>query len=344
MFSAEVIRSGVGNLLRVNMGLRPGESVLLVNDVPGANDWTLAYCRVADIVKRSLMVKRMYEICLEEFKENRVEYLTYPCLGLHGSEPPQGVADRLRSDVILAITSYSLSHTQARESATQKGCRIASMPGLEYEMLRDDGPMAADYEAIGEETRRLAAMLTAAQKARVTTRLGTDLSFSLRGREGGADTGIMAQRGEWGNLPGGEAYIAPVEGTAEGRLVVPAGWFAGLERDMELEFRKGYVTSLKGGNQVGEEFRTLLSFGDESLKHRRNCAELGIGTNPKAKRPDNTLESEKIKGTIHVAVGDSSHMGGLTESDLHEDFVIPEPTLYLDGRVVMEEGLYDSAV
>lgn len=339
MLDLEGIRSGVLNLLKVNMNLREGESVLLLNDVPQPGEWHLSYPRVADFVTRSLMVRKMYDIYREEFEGNRVDYLVYPSVGQNGSEPPAEVAERLLGyDVVLAVTTYSLSHTRAREQATHRGARLASMPGLEYSMLLADGPMAADYRAIREETERLAGLLTEAKVVRVTTGLGTDLTFSVEGRPGGADTGIMAEEGEWGNLPGGEAYIAPVEGTAQGRLVLPAGWYFELEKDMEFEFKDGYVVSVKGGGEVGEGFRRLLSFADDGLKHRRNCAELGIGTNPKARKPDNVLEAEKIKGTVHIAIGDSSHLGGVTESDLHQDFVLPEPTLYLDGRVVIEEG------
>jgi len=71
---------------------------------------------------------------------------------------------------------------------------------------------------------------------------------------------------------------------------------------------------------------------------RRNLAEFGVGTNPNAKRPDNLLEGEKIKGTVHVAIGDSSHMGGKVSADLHQDFIIPRPTLVLDGKTIIRDG------
>lgn len=339
MLDLEGIRSGVIKVLKVNMNLREDESVLLLSDVPQPGDWNLSYPRVSNFVRRSLMVRKMYDICREEFKGNRVDYLVYPSVGQHGSEPPAEVAERLLDyDVVLAIPTYSISHTRARQEATKKGARLASMPGLEYDMLLDDGPMAADYRAISEETERLAERLTEARVARVTTEYGTDITFSLEERAGGADTGIMADKGQWGNLPGGEAYIAPVEGTARGRLVLPAGWYFELDENTEFEFADGYVISVKGGGKVGEGFRRLLSLEDDKLKPRRNCAELGIGTNPKAKKPDNVLEAEKIRGTVHIAIGDSSHLGGVTESDLHEDFVLPEPTLYLDGKVIIEKG------
>ena len=323
------------NMVRVNMGLKDGESVLVVNDVPNPSDWSMPYSRIADMVSRSLMSRRIYDILKGEFAGGRVDYLAFPAVGQHGSEPPAAVAESfLGYDVLLLVTTYSLSHTASREKASQKGVRIASMPGIEYSMFTADGPMSVDYSEVSRESSEIAALLSEASTARITTEHGTDITFSLAGRKGDADTGILSEKGQWGNLPGGEAFIAPVEGSAAGRLVVPKGWYFELEEDMVLTFRDGYVVSLEGGGKVGDEFAGLLAFGDEGLKHRRNCAELGIGTNPKARKPDNVLEAEKIKGTLHIAVGDSSHMGGHTESDLHEDFVLPGPTLYLDGKQI----------
>ena len=86
--------------------------------------------------------------------------------------------------------------------------------------------------------------------------------------------------------------------------------------------------------------RRLLQFDSDAEEHRlrRNLAELGIGTNPNAKSSLNLLEAEKIKGTVHVAVGDNAHMGGQIACDLHEDFVLPQPDLILDDKLVIEAG------
>jgi len=159
-------------------------------------------------------------------------------------------------------------------------------------------------------------------------------------RDGRVDTGIFTEKGAWGNLPSGETYCAPIEGTGEGKVVVEVGWFPNLEENMTLIFKNGRAVEIIGGGKVGDEFRNLLAFdkNEEPYISRRNLAELGIGTNPNAKRPDNILESEKIKGTVHLAIGDGSHLGGKVSSDLHQDFVIPRPTLILDGKTVIKDG------
>jgi len=332
------IETGLMSLLKVNMGYKPEESVLILNDIPLKEEWSASWNSVLDYLKRSLMARLSYEI-LKEKLPGKAHYYVYPMLRQSGMEPPQVVAQELlKYDVILAMTSRSLSHTNARKNAADKGARIASMPGILPEMLSSSGPLAVDYEKIKEETLRLAKLLTVASSARVLTEEGTSITLSLEGRTGEADTGLYLKPGEWGNLPGGEAYIAPVEGSAQGKIVVPAGWGHNLTQDLMLVFEEGYVVECRGGGPAGDRLRGLLDFSDPKLKHRRNCAELGVGTNPRARRPDIVLEAEKIKGTVHIAVGDNLHMGGNTESDLHTDFVIPRPTLIVDGEVIIERG------
>ena len=234
--------------------------------------------------------------------------------------------------------NYSLSHTNARQEATRSGVRIASMPGFTHEMLAPGGPMAVDYNEVSAKCRRIAELLTAADAVTVRTPYGTDLSFRITGRPGQVDDGLYGESAEvWGNLPAGESFIIPVEGSGEGTLVVRAGWYPGLKENMTFTFASGSVVSLIGGGVVGDHFRRLLDFdsSDPHIVARRNLAELGVGTNPNAKQPDNVLEAEKIQGTVHIAIGDNIHMGGLIEADLHEDFVQPNVEVLLDEKQLL---------
>jgi leucyl aminopeptidase (aminopeptidase T) len=215
------------------------------------------------------------------------------------------------------------------------------MPTFDHSMFVENGPMDVDYAQVSADCRKMAHILTSNNQAIVKTNYGTDLAFSLSGRPGQVDDGLISKHPElWGNLPAGEVYIIPIEGSAEGHLVVLAGWYPELDEDMTLIFEKGLVVDLKGGGKIGKRFSKWLKLDSiqEPYVSRRNLAELGIGTNPNAKRPDNTLEAEKIKGTVHLAIGDNIHMGGEVESDLHEDFVLPMVDLYLDGIPAILQG------
>lgn len=322
------LSQAVLNMARVNLGLSDAESLLVVTDVPNLVHWTGDSAVLNGILERAAFARETYAILKSTLPA--VDFAAYYATGMSGTEPPADIAALLlQYDVALIMTTFSISHTDARQNATAKGCRLASMPGIERSMFLKDGPMAADYSLVRHESKRLAQILTDGAEARVETDAGTNLTFSIAGRSGVADTGIFTQRGEWGNLPGGEAFIAPEEGTANGVLVVQAGWYPRLETDMRIVFKDGFANEVSGGGGVGDRFRHILL--EEGLLHRQNCAELGIGTNPLAKRADNVLEAEKIKGTVHIAVGDNAHMGGVNSSDLHEDFVLQRPRLFIDG-------------
>jgi len=338
----EQITRAVLDMLTINLDLKEGEKLLVVSDVPTVEHWwDKDQAALADMLERAMLAKAVSEIALEHYPGCTVEFYTYPAVGSHGAEPPQVVAAKMRqADLVVAITSYSLSHTAAREGATEAGVRLASMPTFLARMFVPGGPMAVDYQQVATEGQTIADWLTDAQEAVVRTPEGTDMHFSLAGRQGRNDHGLYTEKGSWGNLPAGEAYIAPLEGTAQGQLVVPAGWYPGLREDMTLHFRDGLVYALEGGGAVGEKFLELLKPGDDREPYwsRRNLAELGIGTNVNASHPDNVLEAEKIRGTVHLAIGDNAHMGGTVTADLHEDFVLPHPDLYLDGEIVMRGG------
>jgi aminopeptidase len=339
----EAITQGVVDMLRVNMGLKSGETLLVVTDVPRPVDWqNELHAKLKAMSERALLGRLVAEVGAEKYPDCTVVHWTFPATGRHGAEPDGDTAARLReADVVVAITSYSLSHTNARTGATEAGARLASMPEFEAHMLEPGGPMAADYVQIAADCQAFADLLTAAREVVVRAPHGTDLRFSVEGRPGEMDNGLYGSKpGMWGNLPAGETYAIPLEGTAEGTLVAPAGWYPFLEEDMVFRLEQGEVVELTGGGKVGDKFRGLLKLGEDDpvYKARRNLAELGIGTNPNARKPDNVLEAEKIKGTVHIAIGDNIHMGGVVEADLHDDFVQPKADLYLDGKAVILGG------
>jgi len=339
----EAITQGVVDMLRVNMGLKSGEMLLVVTDVPRSVDWqNELHAKLKAMSERALLGRLVAEVGAEEYPGCTVAHWPFPATGRHGAEPDEDTAARMRAaDVVVAITTYSLSHTNARTGATEAGARVASMPEFEAHMLEPGGPMAADYVQIAADCQVFAELLTAAKDVVVCAPHGTDLRFSVEGRPGEVDNGLYGtEPGMWGNLPAGETYAIPLEGTAEGTLVAPAGWYPFLEEDMVFRLKQGEVVELTGGGRVGDKFRGLLKLGEDDpvYRARRNLAELGIGTNPNARKADNVLEAEKIKGTVHIAIGDNIHMGGVIEADLHDDFVQPQADLYLDGEPVILNG------
>jgi len=254
--------------------------------------------------------------------------------GSHAAEPPPPIAVAMATvDVVMAPTVQSLSHTAARSAATEAGARVATLPGVTEEMLAR--VMSADMAELRRKGRAIAELLTAGSEARITCANGSDLRLGLEGRNGIPDTGELTERGAFGNLPCGEGFIAPVEGTAEGRLMVD-GTIAtvGLGDDLvELVVERGHLVSASG--ERGERLMELVSgHGPDGT----NVAELGIGTNEKAIPSGEVLEDEKLLGTVHVAFGASAAIGGTVQVPVHLDCVVMKPDVTVDGEPVVRDG------
>jgi leucyl aminopeptidase (aminopeptidase T) len=254
----------------------------------------------------------------------------------HGSEPPRVVAEAMKSaDVVIAPTSKSLSHTKARLEATKKGVRIASMPTITEELM--SRVMSADYTKIKERSIRFRDLLTKGNEVRLTTKAGTDVTIPIGGREAMADTGMLHDKGAMGNLPAGEAFIAPIEGKASGVVVID-GSMVGLgvmKSPVVMVVKDGYVTEITGGEEAKKLSELLKS---KASKEVYNIAELGIGTNEKAQMSGSPLEDEKVMGTVHIAIGDNSTIGGTVKAPMHLDGIMKDPTLAIDGEIVIRDG------
>ncbi len=252
----------------------------------------------------------------------------------HAGEPPQAVAAAMiAADVVLAPTIQSISHTAARKEASEAGVRVGSLPGVTEEMLIR--LMAADLEEVRRRGWSIVSAMNGGSEVRITCRHGSDLRLSLEGRLGIVDAGELSNRSAFGNLPCGEGFIAPLEGSAEGTLVVD-GSIAGvglLETPTSLTIREGRLTDTTGSD--GAALMELLSVhGPEAT----GVAELGIGTNEEAILTGNILEDEKILGTAHVAFGASAAIGGAVQVPVHLDCVLLEPTVEIDGETIVSGG------
>ncbi len=254
--------------------------------------------------------------------------------GSHAEEPPATIAAAmLRSDVILAPTVQSLSHTAARRAATDAGARAATLPGVTEAMLAR--AMSADMAELRRRGHALADLLTAGSEARITCPNGSDLRLSLEGRTGIPDAGELGEPGAFGNLPCGEGFISPQEWTGEGRLVVD-GTIAAIgipSEPVELEVEEGALVSASG--EDGRRLLELLRVHGSDATH---VAELGIGTNERAVLSGELLEDEKLLGTVHVAFGASAGIGGTIQVPVHLDCVVMEPDLAIDGQPVVRNG------
>jgi len=304
--------------IRDCMGAQRGESILIVTDEPLRS--------IAYALQRAA-TELGHEVVMVEMLPRRS----------NGEEPPPFVAEMMaKADVVLCPTSKSLTHTDARRAATAAGARVGTLPGVTEDIMVRC--MNADYHRISERTHRLCALLEKTSTIRVTAPAGTDIVMPVAGRRAHASSGLFRARGQWGNLPTGEAYLAPLENLSEG-IVVVDGSMAGVgvtSQPIRIVVEKGYATDITGGQEAEKLVALLAPHGRDS----RNVAEFGIGTNDRATLTGVILEDEKVMGTIHIAFGDNKSMGGNVGVASHLDGLIRQPSVWLDDHQIMNDGRF----
>lgn len=298
------------------MGFKQGESILVLCDSNTSNIGKSLFETALNLTEKALLV---------EMKVGNI----------NGEEPTEEIAELMKKfDIVLCPTTKSLTHTNARRNASAEGARIATFPGItEDVMIRG---LSADYKKIADLTIRLCDLISKYSKIRVFTEKGTDVTMIIKGRPVHASKGLFHAKGESGNLPTGESYLAPIEGTTNGKIVVD-GSFAGigkLETPITIDIQDGYAVNFIGDTKADKLKEMLGSVGQDGF----NVAEFGIGTNDKAQLSGIVLEDEKILGTIHIAFGDNKSMGGNVNVPIHLDGVILEPDVYLDDYLIMKKG------
>jgi len=347
------------SLFATNMGVRPGERIVVFSDLIRPDE----SAATADRSRRSgLHATAEAAAAYAQQQFGNSSFTDFPATPASGAEPPENLwrsvfggqiidllttnhlmarllakmvtaeeLDQIKdivvdhrsqvAQVVIALANNSTSHTNFRKLACAAGARFASLPHFDPAMFFSS--MQVDWSALVVRTDRLAAAVNLAVTMEATTPDGTSLRFGKVGRVAEGDTGMLTAPGSFGNLPAGEVYLAPVEGTTEGVMVITHAPTRQLATPLQLIIRGGEVVEIVGD----EPYRAKLEAKFAESRLNRNIAELGIGTNDRASRPDNVLEAEKILGTIHIALGDNSGFGGTVSTPFHEDYVLFQPTL-----------------
>ena len=307
------MEDGARLILRTSAGLREKEKVLVVvdRDTRNVGDAFLAAARSlgADPV-----------------------VLTMAPRDRDGDEPPEIASTAMETaDVIVLATRKSLTHTHARRQANRAGARVISIPGVTEDMLSRGG-LAADWSEIHEVVRRVARRLRNARQVHLASASGTDVTFSVDGREWIAeDTGLCSRRGGFTTLPAGELIIPPVESSAEGRLVADVYFDEPLIEPVTATLREGHATKIVGASKAvhamnlgGREARTVGIFG--------------FGLNARARASGPHVEAEKALGCASLGFGDNVAFGGSNACGVRVECILSEVTVEVDGKAVVEKG------
>jgi hypothetical protein len=258
---------------------------------------------------------------------------------------------------ILTCLSDEPGTTPYRRELVREGAsgttRLGHMPGARLFML--EWAVNIDYEAATARCEDLSLALATGTTARLETATFDDrgaetaryaLSLDLGGpaRFPVMSTGIVPA-GAWGNLPGGETFIAPLEGTASGQIAITGAFkdrVLGPTEALVFSFERGRISQIAGPPDCRAAFERLVAAARAAHDpHWDELAELGIGVNQGITAlTGNSLFDEKCAGTIHIAIGESQNFGGRLDSQIHEDLITRLPSLWIDERAILLDGVF----
>lgn len=191
-----------------------------------------------------------------------------------------------------------------------------------------------------------AQLMQETKEIRIVSAAGSDYMLRKDGRKGSYQCGIADEPGRWDHWPSGMVYCAPLEDSAEGLYVVEPGdvmlgnWRHAQSR-VEITLEKGRITKIEGGTDAYLLQSYLERCGDNGAFRLSHA---GWGTDERADWGAVGMDSESKYGTVLVAIGrnifdaPAAHcgLGGVNRSVAHFDICCRNTSLYLDGRLVVE--------
>ncbi|MCX7958862.1 MAG: aminopeptidase [Deltaproteobacteria bacterium] len=329
----EFIKKSILNALNINLGYKDGDRVGIVyQEINDKFDE-----KTKEKMRPSIeLSKTMYEIYKSEGID--AELLFYvPEEARNGTDATEDLYEKTGyRDILFLTTAFSLTHTRYRKTQTEKGTRIASMPGFTLKMFDKDGPMDVDYNEIHRITCETAEKLSNARFVRVRAE-GTDITVEIDSGLVHISSGMLNSKGKFGNLPGAEAYVVPIyEGDSNGYITIPEGWGGSepLPFSLRFEIKKGRFVKVSADEGRADEYIKKSIYPLLFEKENFNVlAEVAIGTNKNITEKYikengwSTLIAEKIWNTAHFANGNSKGMGGTNDVPVHIDWVVPKAVI-----------------
>ena len=323
------LEQGARNAIVTCMAVKPDEKVVLVTDRVVKD--------VGDALERAARAAtpHVHRFVLEEFGERPLKEL-----------PKELAAAAETTDVSLWAAASVKGELPVRMAYRKhlKGARHGHMPGISRQLM--EMGMCADYDAVADLTMRLHKRVQGVRSARVTNPNGTDFTVVFHPDwKWLPDTGKFHERGDWGNLPAGEVYTAPV--WLHGRIVTNllGDFFSEKYKELKppLSFdvfdNRIVLDSLQGATpDVVREFKEYLTSDPMGTR----AGEFAMGTNVGLTRlVGNLLQDEKIPG-VHVAFGHpyNDQTGAPWTAKTHVDVVILDTDVWLDGQQVQARGRY----
>jgi leucyl aminopeptidase (aminopeptidase T) len=333
--------------IEVSLKVKSGEQVLIISN-PESNVMTLAKALYDAVIEAEGCPVLLFQPVKSQF-----DFAEPAVIAAFSAKPQVCIslsAEKLGKDQQGIASPYIYQNAQYDhifhlQMYGEKTCRGFWSPATTVESFIRTIPI--DYDLLKSRCAAVKAVLDEAVSIHITAPGGTDICFGLRGREGKSDDGDFSEGGTGGNLPAGETFISPENGTAQG-IIIFDGSISLHNRDIIIQkpirctLDKGFITHIEGGEEAAALLETisiaetnaweyertgklLPGTGEVYARNARNIGELGIGLNPEARISGHMLEDEKAFHTCHFAVG--LNYDGDAPCLIHLDGLVKHPTI-----------------
>ena len=252
------------------------------------------------------------------------------------------------ADMIIGMTSkVGWLYSDAHNKALKAGARTL-MIFEPVEVLRRLFPC----EEVRQRSINGANLLDKGKILRITSDAGTDLTMSKEGRPGKANYGISDVKGRWSHWPAGLVSCAPLEGSAEGIMVVDIGDILLqlgriVQSPIKLTIREGNIIKFEGGLDA-----KLLQGYFEAAKEKNayQVSHIGWGTEHRAQwhslglkfwEGGGIMDSESYYGNMQIAFGSNFMLAfkGKNVCRFHFDIPCRNHSFYVDNQLVVDKGV-----
>ena len=201
-----------------------------------------------------------------------------------------------------------------------------------------------DYSKLQATGKAVKAALASGKQVHITNPNGTDLKMQIEGRPVVVSDGVISaddvQAGGaacWVYLPAGEVMLAPVPGTAEGKVVVDTQFFQGSEiQGLTLTFKAGKLTSMTAKSGL----EPLKALYDASGPGKDVFGSIDIGINSNVHLvPGSRMVTFMSAGMVTVGIGNNTWAGGENNVGYGMSNFLRGCTLEVDDKVLVEKGV-----
>lgn len=240
---------------------------------------------------------------------------------------------------VIGATGYSIVTTLAAKRIIKRGGKFLSLP-----LLTNNGQSMLAYDFLMMDTKKSKMMAQVIMKyindsemIHVTTKAGTDIRFYKENRSAGFFNGVVKD-GKGYSSASIEVYVPIEETKTVGTMIIDGslGYIGKNCLPIRMEIKDGNIVQIEE-NEDGIRLKEYIEdFKDERMFV---ATEFGIGLNSYAKCLGNCyIEDESSYGTFHIGFGRNLALGGQHEANGHFDIVAMEPDIYVDNRMIMQEG------